>query len=353
MKTSANSLCEEEMLGAWKRRDPGFDGLFYFGVRTTGVYCRPSCPSRPKAEHLLFFQTVEEAESGGYRACKRCRPDLAGGEAPEWVAALMKRAEVGEGRISAADLRGMGITPERARRWFQANFGMSFAQWQRGLRLGRAHGDLRAGKELDEAALGNGYESLSGFRSAFGKEFGAAPGKLPEDCVRVALLETPLGPMLAGVDGRAVRFLEFADRRSLERTHAEMRRRFGMAIVPGENVVMAQLRRELGEYFAGRRRDFEVGLVIHGTAFQERVWRELARIPHGRTASYEEVARAIGAPNAVRAVARANATNRIYILVPCHRVIAKSGAVSGYGGGVARKRALLRLERGGEEADGR
>ena len=333
------------MAAAWERRDPEFDGLFVFGVKTTGIFCRPSCPSQPRRENVVFFGNIGEAVAAGYRPCKRCEPELANGKPPEWVAPLLERAQ--SERISAAGLRQLGIAPERARRWFQRNYGMTFAAWQRGLRLSRAFTEIRRGNALDDVIFGNGFESHSGFRSAFAKTFGAAPGmaKKNANCLKAALLDTPLGPMLAVVNDRAVVQLEFADRRGLEASYAQMKKRFGTAVVPGENSVTKQLRAELAEYFEGARSRFSVAFELRGTEFQEKVWRELMRIPHGETRSYLEVAKAVGKPGAVRAVARANATNRLYLLVPCHRVIAHDGKLSGYGGGLARKHRLLELER--------
>lgn len=334
---------------AWQRRDASFDGVFCFGVRTTGIFCRPSCPSRPKPENIEFFRSAGEAVRAGYRPCKRCRPELASGRPPEWAAKLMARAAAApEERISARDLRALGVAPERARRWFQQHHGMTFAAWCRGLRLSRAFTQIRSGEPMDDVILSHGFDSHSGFRSAFARTFGKTPGKVRGgDCLRVALLETPLGPMLAGASDTALCQLEFADRRGLEASYEEMRRRFALPVVPGDNAVLERLRAELGEYFGGTRREFTVPLALRGTDFQQRVWRELQRIPFARTASYEDIARKIGAPTAVRAVARANGTNRTYLLVPCHRVIAKDGTLSGYGGGVWRKRHLLALERTG------
>jgi AraC family transcriptional regulator of adaptative response/methylated-DNA-[protein]-cysteine methyltransferase len=197
--------------------------------------------------------------------------------------------------------------------------------------------------------FGHGFESHSGFRTAFVRTFGKAPGKVREDdYLRVALLETPLGPMLAAASNESLCQLEFADRRSLEKIYDAMRRRFALPVVPGENAVLQRLRQELQEYFSGARREFSVPLALRGTGFQQRVWRELQRISFGRTASYEAVAKRIGSPSSVRAVAHANGTNRLYLLVPCHRVLAKNGALSGYGGGLWRKRLLLELERTGK-----
>jgi AraC family transcriptional regulator of adaptative response/methylated-DNA-[protein]-cysteine methyltransferase len=342
-------LNEKEMAAAWGHRDASYDGVFVFGVKTTGVFCRPSCPSRPKREHLEFFRGAGEAVRAGYRPCKRCQPELASGQPPEWVTKLMTRVvKSPDEKISARDLRSLGVQPERARRWFQKHHGMTFTAWCRGLRLSKAFAQIRRGEPMDDVILGNGFESHSGFRTAFTRAFGRAPRKAAfSDCVRVSLLDTPIGPMLAAASDEGVCQLEFADRRGLEKSYAEMRRRFSLPVVPGENSPLVRLRQELRDYFSGARRDFTVPVLLRGTSFQERVWRELQRVPFGRTASYETIAKKIGSPSAVRAVARANGTNRLYLLVPCHRIIAKDGALSGYGGGVWRKRLLLELERTG------
>jgi AraC family transcriptional regulator of adaptative response/methylated-DNA-[protein]-cysteine methyltransferase len=164
------------------------------------------------------------------------------------------------------------------------------------------------------------------------------------DCLRIARVETPLGPMLAAVTSNGVCHLEFADRHGLREIQGRLRRRWTVPIVEGENAVTGRLRRELDEYFRGKRRVFTVPVAMRGTAFQERVWRELERISYGQTASYDAVACRIGSPTAARAVARADATNPVCLLVPCHRVIRKDGSLSGYGGGVWRKRRLIELE---------
>ena len=345
------TLTEREMTAAWRRRDAGYDGVFFFGVRTTGIFCRPSCPSQPKREHLEFFHNSGEAVRAGYRPCKRCQPEFANGQPPAWVARLMALATTTpEQKISAQDLRKLGIPPERARRWFQKHHGMTFAAWCRGLRLAQAFTQIRSGQPVDDVVFDHGFESHSGFRAAFAHAFGKTPRQAANgDCLRVILLETPLGPMLAAASNQAVCQLEFADRRGLEKSYAEMRHRFKLPVLPGDNPILKQLHTELLEYFDGARRQFTVPVELRGTPFQTRVWRELQRIPFGQTASYEAVAKKIGSPTSVRAVARANGTNRLYLLVPCHRVIAKDGSLSGYGGGVWRKRRLLELEQCGNQ----
>jgi AraC family transcriptional regulator of adaptative response/methylated-DNA-[protein]-cysteine methyltransferase len=341
------TLVPTEMERAWQARDESYDGIFFTGVKTTGIFCRPSCPSRPKRENIEFFPTVREAISAGYRPCKRCEPELASGKPPEWIAALMKRATASpESHLKAADLRAMNLTPERVRRWFQQHYGMTFADWSRGLRLSSAFTQLRNGAPLEDVMLGNGYESHSGFGDAFARTFGRSPRAADAgDCIHAIMIETPLGPMIAAADERGVCLLEFADRRGLEQSYSEMRKRFELPVVPGENRVLIQLRTELEKYFRGKLRKFSVEVSLRGTPFQEKVWRELCRIPSGETVSYEQIAERVGNARAVRAVARANGTNRICILVPCHRVIAKDGSLSGYGGGVWRKRLLLETER--------
>ena len=350
MKTVNTVLTELEMTAAWQHRDSSYDGMYFSAVKTTGIFCRPSCPSRPKRAHVEFFRTCGEAVRAGYRPCKRCQPELANGHPPDWVAQLMARvAAAPEQRIFARDLRAQNIPPERVRRWFKQNHGMTFTAWCRGLRLARAFTQIRSGEPLDEVVLGHGFASHSGFRSAFTRTFGRPPGQAAEqDCLRVTMLDTPLGPMLAAAGETGLCQLEFADRRGLEQGYAEMRRRFGLPVVPGDNAVLPQLRRELAEYFSGQRRQFNVPLALQGSPFQQKVWCELQKIPAGRTISYETIAQKIGQPAAFRAVARANGANRIALLVPCHRVIAKDGTLSGYGGGVWRKRLLLALESTGK-----
>ena len=342
------------MRRAFAAKDAGYDGVFFVAVKTTGIFCRPSCPSRPKPEHVEFFGTIGESVGAGYRPCKRCRPLEAGGAAPAWVGDLMARVEsMEEPRMRAADLKALGITPERARRWFRRHYGVTFAAWCRSHRLARAFTEIRNGTSLDDVTFGSGFASHSGFRSAFQRVFGAAPGRTG-GARRIVLtfLESPLGPLLAGASEEGICLLEYPDRRMLERNLLTLRERFGCPAVPGSHPLLTQLRRELEAYFAGRRRAFDVPIAARGTPFQEMVWRELARIPHGTTISYAELARRVGRPSARRAVARANGQNRISILIPCHRVIGQDGSLTGYGGGLWRKRLLLHLESGGAHRRG-
>jgi len=346
---SPTSLPAAEMERAFYRKDSSYDGLFFTGVRTTGIFCRPSCPARkPRPENVEFFPTVGRAMFAGYRPCQRCRPLDVDGRPPGWVEALLARlAASPEGRVRASELREMGLTPERVRRHFQRSYGMTFDAYSRAHRLGHALEKLRGGADLDTAALDSGYESLSGFREAFGKHFGTPPGRGRQgECIRVAWVRTPLGPMVAGAAGDGLCLLEFTDRRMLERQLTILGRRFRLPLVPGTSDPLEQVKAEIGEYFAGRRREFEVPLTVVGSDFQQKVWRALQRIPYGETRSYADIARAVRSPDAIRAVGQANGMNRIAIVIPCHRVVNADGRLGGYGGGLWRKQRLLALERG-------
>jgi AraC family transcriptional regulator of adaptative response/methylated-DNA-[protein]-cysteine methyltransferase len=205
---------------------------------------------------------------------------------------------------------------------------------------------IRAGAALDEVALGNGYESHSGFREAFARTFGQPPGRArTSGCVVVDWLESPLGPLVVGAVQKGVCLLEFTDRRMLETQFTTLRKRFEAPILPGNHEHLEQLKDEMARYFTGQLTNFNVPLVYPGTPFQQRVWEGLLRIPYGQTRSYEDLACAVGVPGGSRAVGRANGSNRIAIVIPCHRVVNKSGELGGYGGGLWRKQFLLDLER--------
>ncbi len=338
-----------EMERACTARDADYDGVFVLAVRTTGIFCRPSCPARrPNPENVEYFASVGEALFAGYRPCKRCRPLEANGTVPGWAAGLIAEIErdpavvIGEG-----ELRRRGLEPARVRRFFQRRFGMTFHAYRRAHRLGRALEAIRDGVDATSAGFDAGWESASGFRDAFVRAFGCAPGS--SDGVRsatVAWIPSPVGPLIAGAVDQGICLLEFTDRRALETQLETLRKRLGMPLLPGRHPHLARLEQELGEYFSGDRRVFEVPLHYPGSPFQQVVWDELRRIPYGETRCYEDLAVALGRPGAQRAVGHANGQNRVAILIPCHRVIAKDGGLGGYGGGLWRKRFLLDLEQG-------
>lgn len=336
-----------EMRRAYLRKDSTYDGIFFLAVRTTGIFCRPSCTARtPLPKNVEFFPSTKEAIFAGYRPCKVCKPMEAIGTPPEWVGSLLSAIEKDPtARYSDSFLKKNGFEPSRARRFFLKNYGMTFQAYCRGRRLGTSFEQIRNGVDLDDVALGYGYNSHSGFRDAFKKTFGTAPGKSRNgESIVTSWIESAFGPLIAAATSHGICLLEFTDRRMLDNQFKRLRRYFKCAIVPGENAHIAQLKRELKEYFAGERETFSVKVVFPGSPFEQKVWNALLKIPAGRTASYEDVAKMIGAPTSSRAVGRANGMNRIAIVIPCHRVINKDGELGGYGGGVWRKKMLLELE---------
>ena len=340
----------KEMSRARCCRDSSYDGVFWVCVCTTGVFCRPSCPAKtPQEANVTYALSVQEALLAGYRPCKRCRPLETDGRPPEWVRALLALADGYRARrLTDADLRGAGIDPARARRYFRDHLGMTFHAFHRAARLGGALGKLQRGSRLIDAGLDHGYESDSGFRSAFARQFGATPGR--SGGVRPIVLrslESPVGRLELAATERGVCLLEFGDRRSLPTEMALLKKKIG-GVVPGTNEHIESMADELAQYFAGRLTHFATPLEIVGTPFQRRVWAELCRIPYSRTVSYAEVARRVGRPGAVRAVGRANGTNRIAIAIPCHRVVGADGKLCGYGGGLWRKQFLLDVESSSE-----
>src|SRR5438874_1770687 len=313
-----------EMERAVNVSDASYDGIFVVAVRTTGIFCRPSCPARkPLPKNREYYATAREALFAGYRPCKRCRPLETDGRPPEWVTRLLAAVERDpKARWRDRDLRALDIDPIKARRWFRGHYGMTFQAYCRGRRMGEALEQIRNGADLDDVALGHGYDSHSGFREAFARTFGRPPGHSREaGCVVVDWVESPIGPLLVGAATEGICLLEFTDRRALETQFTTVRRQLGCAIVPGKHELLEQLKQELAEYFEGTRREFAVPLVFPGSPFQRAVWEQLLRIPYGQTRSYEDLAVAVGKAKAHRAVGRANGRNRIAILVPCHRVV--------------------------------
>jgi AraC family transcriptional regulator, regulatory protein of adaptative response / methylated-DNA-[protein]-cysteine methyltransferase len=340
------------MYRALVAKDASFDGVFLAAVRTTRIFCRPSCPARkPARENVEFFATAQEATLAGYRACLRCRPLTPPGGAPEWLAPLLADVErAPDARWTDADLAARGLDPVRVRRWFLRHHAMTFHAFHRSRRVGRALGRLKSGADVLGTALDAEFESLSGFHDAFRKLTGRTPaaGRAVTP-LRMTRFATPLGAMVAAATPKGLCLLEFADRRGLETELRDLARRLNCAVVPEADDVLRRAEAELAAYFDGKLRRFTVPLDLQGTPFQRRAWDALSAIPYGATRSYAQQAAAMGAPSAVRAAGRANGMNRVAIVVPCHRVVGADGELTGYGGGLWRKRRLLELERGAAE----
>ncbi|MFI5253543.1 MAG: bifunctional transcriptional activator/DNA repair enzyme AdaA [Bacteroidota bacterium] len=337
------------MYKALVEKDSTFVGVFYVGVKTTGIFCKPTCPAKkPKAFNVEYFADPKEALYRGYRPCLRCKPMQNGEEPPAIAKKLLLEVDKSSSeKITWRDLRTLGIDTSTARRQFQRYYGMTFNEYQRASRMGLALRQIHEGEKVIGAQLDSGYQSASGFWDAFKNIFGTPPAKAAAlDCLMARWFETPLGPMIGMADRSGLYLFEFIDRRGLENEILFIRKRTGMAIVPGNNAVLDKLGSELKDYFSGKCFRFTIPLKETGSDFERSVWKILKSIPPGKTTSYSAIAKQIGKPAASRAVGHANGRNCIAILIPCHRVINADGSISNYGGGVWRKRWLISHEAG-------
>jgi len=339
----------EEYYQALLNRDSTYVGIFYVGVKTTSVFCIATCRARkPKWKNVVFYKTYTEALKNGFRPCKICCPTENSNETPEQVTKAIKLIKDNpKEKISDTRLRENQISPDIVRRWFKKTYGITFHAFQRMYRINNAYKELKDGKKTTATAFETGYESLSGFGYTYKKIIGKSPAKSTSKCViLINRLTTPLGPMFVCATDKGICLLEFTDRRMLETEFRDLQKILQAKILIGENEHTKQLKRELKEYFDGKRTTFQVPLHTPGSDFQNEAWNALKAIPFGVTASYQEQAIRLNKPKAVRAVARANGFNRISIVVPCHRIIGKDGSLTGYGGGLERKKWLIDFVKG-------
>ena len=327
-------------------RNPEYEGLFYLGVTSTRVFCHATCPARkPKVKPCEFFKSAKEALLAAYRPCQRCQPLLPPQQAGLIIRKLLALVEQNPNkRWTDQNFRDLGRDSSTAQPLFQKRFGKAFVEYPRVRRIGLVLQQIKDGTSVIASQLAAGYESNSSSREAFTRILDPASSRSAPCVLLASWLDTPLGPMLAIADEQGLYLLEFVERRGLERELERLKIRLQAAIVPGENSIINSIKTELAAYFAGTCFTLQTPIHLLGSAFQKQVWRELMNIPVGTTKSYLEVAHALGYPQACRAVARANGSNRLALIVPCHRVINASGALGGYGGGINRKAWLLQHE---------
>lgn len=338
----------------WKmllRRDRNADGKFVFSVKTTGVYCRPSCPARRgRPEHVAFHNTAQEAEVAGFRPCRRCRPN---GPSPaaERTAIVVGLCQLLESEESVPAIQALaaraGWSVSYLQRTFKAVTGRSPAAYAAGLREARVRAALAKGTGVTEAFYGAGYNSGGRFYETAARTLGMKPGEFRRGGegvdIRFATAPCSMGYVLAAATPRGICAIFLGD--ETETLIHDLRRRFAKATILEGDRDFQQMLTAVVAFVDAPAAALDLPLDIRGTAFQQRVWQALQEIPPGKTVSYTEIARRIEAPKSVRAVAGAIAANPVAVAIPCHRVIREDGDLSGYRWGVQRKRALLDRER--------
>jgi AraC family transcriptional regulator of adaptative response/methylated-DNA-[protein]-cysteine methyltransferase len=334
---------EERCWRAVAERDAAFDGKFVFAVRSTGVYCRPSCPARrPRREQVRYFETALAAEGAGFRACRRCRPQdrrKAESEVVELACHLMPRPL----KTLAEEL---GLSPQRLSRMFQRQLGVTPRQYADAQRLGAFKAHVRNGGEVTDALYHAGYGSSSRLYERAAAQLGMTPATYRRGGrgVRIAysIVDCPLGRLLVAATERGICALSLGN--SDAELQAALGEEFPQAEIHRDEAGLGEWTGTLAKHLEGAQPALDLALDIRATAFQRRVWEELRKIPYGGTRTYTEIARAIGRPTAARAVARACATNPVSVVIPCHRVVREDGGLGGYRWGLERKRALLETE---------
>jgi AraC family transcriptional regulator of adaptative response/methylated-DNA-[protein]-cysteine methyltransferase len=334
------------------RRDRGQDGAFVYAVTTTGIYCRPSCPSRrPRPERMRFFSAPAAAEAAGFRACQRCRPT--GTAAADPALELARKAsrmideQVEEGRPTLDGLgAALGVSPGHLQRQFKRATGLSPRQYAEARRAGRVKAELAEGAQVADALYGAGYGSSSRLYEKSDRELGMTPATWRRggagERVDFTVVPSKLGRLLVAATDRGVcQILLGDDDRTLE---AELRQALPAARIGRDSGRLGPWVERAVAYLAGREPHLDLPLDLRATAFQRQVWEALRAIPRGETRSYAEIAQAIGRPKAVRAVGTACGSNPVAVVVPCHRVTRGDGDLGGYRWGPERKAKLLAME---------
>jgi AraC family transcriptional regulator of adaptative response/methylated-DNA-[protein]-cysteine methyltransferase len=354
MSTTAQKHRVTEQDRRWRavvERDPAFDGKFVYAVKTTGVYCRPSCPSRlAKPSNVTFYETGKEAEAAGYRPCLRCRPN----EAPTAVrhiaavARAVREIEAADELPSLAGLaRAAGMSPYHFHRIFKSVTGLTPKAYGAAHRGGKMREELsKPENTVTSAIYGSGFNSSSRFYAASNRVLGMTPSAFrkggADTDIRFAVGECSLGSILVARSDKGICAILLGD--DPDGLVRDLEDRFPKANLVGGDAEFEKLVAKVVGFVEAPAIGLDLPIDVRGTAFQQRVWQALRDIPAGATASYAEIAKRIGAPKAVRAVAQACAANQLAVAIPCHRVVRRDGGLSGYRWGVERKRALLEKE---------
>lgn len=342
----ANNEKREIYYKAIKEKDSQFLGTFFFGVKTTGIFCIPTCRARnPKKENVVFYTSSKEMLQNGFRPCKICNPISYIENQPEEITQAIEliRKNPFE-KITDFKLKSHGLKPEKIRRWFKKYHGVTFHAYQRMVRINLAFSSLKKGENITGSAFDTSYESLSGFGYTFKNIIGSSPQKSKEkNIILINRLNTPLGNMFVCSTEKGICLLEFSDRKMLENELKDLKKEQNGVFLVGENNHIKQLKKELKEYFDGKCKSFNIELDIKTSDFQDKFQDILRKIPYGKTTTYQDFAENLN--KSLSEIKTANGKNKIAIVIPCHRVIDKSGNLTGYSGGLERKEWLLRHEK--------
>lgn len=331
-------------------RDPKADGTFYYAVRSTGVYCKPSCASRlPLRKNVLFFESAAAAAEAGFRPCKRCRPGGPGLK-EEYAAKAAKACRIIDAAEKVPDLaslaRAVGMSPHHFHRVFKSQTGLTPKAYAMARRSRQTRRELAGRGTVTEAIYGAGFNSSGRFYAQSSRILGMTPGEYREGgkgaVIRFAVAGSLLGSVLVAASGKGVCAVSIGDNSRV--LFQELRDQFPKARLVGGDESFEKTVADVVAWIEGSGTGLDLPLDLRGTAFQQKVWNALRKIPPGKTVSYTELAARVGKPKAVRAVAGACAANKIAVLVPCHRVLRQDGGLSGYRWGAERKTALLKRE---------
>ena len=347
------NLTDDARYAALASRDKSMDGLFFYGVRTTGVFCKPSCGARrPNRVNVSFHETISDAIAAGFRPCKRCRPDVMGAdlhtEVVTAVCRLIDDTVASDQPAPTLDelARRTGFSPFHLHRLFKKATGVTPRAYAAGARARKLRDKLGDSRTVSEAVHDAGYSSSSRFYERSTQRLGMTPARAKRggngETIRFAVGESSLGPILVAATEKGVCSIQFDDDPQ-ELVHA-LERRFPNAELVGDDADFGDVVAKVVAFVEAPSGGLDLPLDIRGTAFQERVWSALISIPLGRTMTYTELANAIGKPTAVRAVASACAANELALAIPCHRVIRASGELAGYRWGIERKSTILERE---------
>lgn len=345
---SSPTRTEEERWEAVQRRDQGADGAFVFAVRSTGIYCRPSCPARrPRRDRVVFFRSCEVAELAGFRPCKRCRPRerSAHADVVSQVCRFIENHPDAPVRLTALAERA-GMSSFHLQRIFKRSLGVSPKEYADGCRFRTFKNKLKQAGSITEAVYAAGYGSSSRAYERTNARLGMTPSRYRQGGIQTRIGYTitncPLGRLLVAATDKGICAVSLGDRDPV--LESSLRREFPAAEIRRGGAKLSAFARVIVRHLQDDQPRLDLPLDVRATAFQERVWTALRSIPYGQTQSYREIARAIHRPNATRAVARACATNPVALVIPCHRVVRGDGQLAGYRWGLKRKAALLELE---------